>query len=534
MAILSNILDLQQNGNTTLSNLDNLIEQLENCAEEQAATVAFITAGSSMSKHDAPRDILVKLYTAGGQPLQSAVEIDVEDAGGTAQPGVHYTFSPPSVEFLAGSENGDTRPVTVTPIPSALSADKTAILKLNPGKPGTIAQHQVEILGADLMLTPGLIEGVQTLAVFMSNNQYYVTGPDINSSGFDQTTPDYDPVDLATLGMNGNFVDFVADPWSPMYLSGEGAVNGWILSTQEVRRIEDVFGSPSLGTAYGLGLVSGDVVQRSQIHTNIAAKNFVVVQLWITNSGTPSRDGHYIYRTTNGTSWTGGKVSSNRGGTALWVSAHQAGVVFATDSLPIGSGSFYMRILKSSDYGASFPTVLSNIPQGGGNFWDRYITGWHFPYHDNADDDLFYFSMHHWEDGPGSTESFRYDGGTVEEVTPFLAGGYQTGFGALGLDSDPEDPDHLRGVFVRLQTSNISGQFAKSEDGAETWDYDTPLGSGVNWQRIAVAGDNAAVLYTWGFNGALRYSADDGETWQNKAGNLPNGTNDHVIRIVGG
>ena len=49
-----------------------------------------------------------------------------------------------------------------------------------------------------------------------------------------------------------------------------------------------------------------------------------------------------------------------------------------------------------------------------------------------------------------------------------------------------------------------------------------------------MAGDNADILYTWGFNGALRYSADDGETWQNKAGNLPNGTNDHVIRIVGG
>lgn len=145
MATFQQLDDLYSHGNLTLTNLDALISQLEDCAEEQASTVAFVSDKSSMSTDDAPKNILVKLYTAGGQPLQSAVTINVQDGGGTAQPGVHYKFSPSSIQFPVNSPDGATQSVTVTPISGAITSDKTAILKVKPGKLGTIAKHELEI-----------------------------------------------------------------------------------------------------------------------------------------------------------------------------------------------------------------------------------------------------------------------------------------------------------------------------------------------------------------------------------------------------
>ena len=150
MPIRQDLVNLINDINTALDTLngtspnDGVIPQLQELVEQEQQTVAFITPSSSMYKEDAPQQILVKLYT-NGQPLTSDLSVSVQDAGGSAQPNVHYTFSPATVVFPSGSGDGTTKPVTVTPIASAITSNKIAALKLNPGKLGTIAKHEVTV-----------------------------------------------------------------------------------------------------------------------------------------------------------------------------------------------------------------------------------------------------------------------------------------------------------------------------------------------------------------------------------------------------
>lgn len=147
MATFQELDALKTHGNTTLASLDAVIAELEDCEVEQSRTVAFISASSNpIPKSGDPLPITLKLYTAGGQPLASDLSIDVQNAGGSAEPGVHYTLSPTTVVFPAGSADGTLKTVTLTPISGTeFNGDKTAILGLNPGKLGTINKHTVEI-----------------------------------------------------------------------------------------------------------------------------------------------------------------------------------------------------------------------------------------------------------------------------------------------------------------------------------------------------------------------------------------------------
>jgi hypothetical protein len=136
---------------STLSNFHNAITDQTVCLDDlerelalMEAATAFVVPSSSLYKNDTPQPIVVKLST-NGQALTGDLSVAVQDAGGTAQPDVHYTFSPATIVFPAGSADGMTRSVTVTPIPSAITADKTASIKLNPGKLGTVSRHDVTI-----------------------------------------------------------------------------------------------------------------------------------------------------------------------------------------------------------------------------------------------------------------------------------------------------------------------------------------------------------------------------------------------------
>lgn len=69
---------------------------------------------------------------------------------------------------------------------------------------------------------------------------------------------------LSGLGMTGTLNDFTVDAFSPNYItSPSGAVNGWIVSSAEIRRITDIFGTPALSPATALspGPASGTIIQ---------------------------------------------------------------------------------------------------------------------------------------------------------------------------------------------------------------------------------------------------------------------------------
>ena len=390
-----------------------------------------------------------------------------------------------------------------------------------------------------------LYSGTNTVAAFM------MTDDSTNAASLFVTTnftlgasSTWAGTDLVALGLGGRFIDCVQDPFAP--------TSGWILSTTQVRRITGIFSTPALGTAFALGLSGDDIIQRAQIHTNIAAQNFAVVSFWKTSAGTPSRNGHYLARTTDGTNWSVAKLSdhlagggfdnTNNGvnppafstGGALFVSAHRAGWVYAADA-PSTSGRLLRRLLKSIDYGVTFTPIFS-LPDPGGGAFDYSIRAIFVPYHNNADENIIYFSAS--TTFLGAAE-FIYQSGVVTEITPFTRNTRKCGFWRCGVDASVFDRTRMRGFAIENHFENVNfagGNYTESNDAGTTWSDD--LTASTVAECIAIAGDNPDVLFRWGYQGKLDVSVDDGTNWVDHSGNLPGAPPDpgdnRIVRIMGG
>lgn len=343
---------------------------------------------------------------------------------------------------------------------------------------------------------------------------------------------------FASMGISGRYVKAVVDPWSPKYINGSGAVNGWILTTEQVCRITDVVGSKTISGVFGLGLVGGDVMGQRMIHTNIAQRNLVVVTFGLTNAGIPSRDGQYVYKTTDGINWTGGKHSSHVGTSFLWVSARNAGHVYIA-RFESGVGN---RILRSTDAGETFSsfylsTTATNIIM--------LTDGVHFPYHNNADDGVFYFSEYVWVFQGGfilnGRSGYKYDHGVVTDVTVITGLSNQAGFCNFGLDSYAENQNILRGEVVRYNytdapaADSLQGAGAESDDGADNWTVVAASNTYVYDKSFIT--DNALTRFRTGRIGSLEKTIDDGDNWSDISGDLPNagaGAGDNYIDMIWG
>jgi hypothetical protein len=201
------------------------------------------------------------------------------------------------------------------------------------------------------------------------------------------------------------------------------------------------------------------------------------------------------------------------------VSAHRAGVVITHDCI-VTSSRFRHRILKSTDYGATF-SVLYTMPDPGGTPQGYGIEGLHIPYHANADDEIIYFSWRNWN---GVAFLSIYDHGTVTLLdTPSTTGTPDTNpLGNTGMDSSVIDRTKLRAMMQRLYFVNQDGQnggYAQSDDSGATWNPSNVTST--NSRSIAIAGDNPDVQWRWGDDGTLEQTTDDGANWSDVSGDLP-------------
>lgn len=314
-----------------------------------------------------------------------------------------------------------------------------------------------------------------------------------NGTNYTETT-------FASLGIGGLYQDFQQNPFDP---SG-----GWVLTDTEVGYISDLAGTPSYAVQDDLGLISTDVISgngwQAAIHTNIAVEDFVVVAFWITNASDPTRDGFYIFRTTDGSTWSGGKHSTNVFVNGLWVSAHVAGQVFVSERFNDGSGRLLHRILRSTDYAANFSTFYTQ-PAPGGTAFDYGIRGFHVPYYNNADDGVFYFSRPKGN-GAGLSTYLLQSGTAFQVLTPNGAAADARGFeGQRGMDSYASNRNILFGAWMttgfvtNLDVHNVGA--AGSEDAGATWTPAT-VGTGVT-RKVAISGNDPLVRWAWGQDGTL-------------------------------
>ena len=123
--------------------------------DNDAATVAFVLAASSLSEAAASAPVQVILDT-GGSILGAAASVSVA-LGGSATPSSDYTLTPQSVNFPAGSADGATANMTFAVVDDLLvEGTEQALVSLDPGSvtgPATVgspSSHDVTIVDDDL------------------------------------------------------------------------------------------------------------------------------------------------------------------------------------------------------------------------------------------------------------------------------------------------------------------------------------------------------------------------------------------------
>jgi hypothetical protein len=431
------------------------------------------------------------------------LEITSEHAGVRGRSWVSTTrFLPLEMSYRYDHQRG-AREQRIT-LEKEVVTSRTAVTYFPPNAPG-FTLPPLPDYGDPSLESPfvpfGLHSGVTDLIVFMHRD---ISVPTASIMILTSGVPT--EVTFASLGITGRLRRACVDPWSPRYIDGTGNVNGWILTNEMVCRVEDADGSPIIGGVFDLGLVANDVVFTPEMHTNIAQRNFVAVTFGLTNASIPSRDGQYYFYTLDGINWSGGLIAgsgipsfdtTNFDAIGLAVSPHQAGYVLRSNG---------NAVFASNDYGITWTQVATVAGLS------RHIVGIHIPFHNNADDGIFYFSQGGAPGGVGQRALlWRYDHGTVTQVTTPLSAGLPTSFfGLRGMDTYAQNRDIIALVarrFMNFSANTVAGNFHQSDDAGANWE---PTDSStIGWRSVAIAGDNPLYQWLYGASGDL-YATDDG------------------------
>jgi len=383
-----------------------------------------------------------------------------------------------------------------------------------------------------------LLSGTQKIAAFRTDGYLYRT------SNFTAANPTWNQTDMGVDGLPANFV---VDAFSPGYVGGGTAVNGWLFTTTKIYRVTDIFGIPIFTEQHTLSEHTfappytdptyGSHQNRSMADASFGIQGHVVL-VW--GSPLPSRSTRVAYTTNSGTTWTEVEVA----GTAdvypicgCYVSSKTAGLVIITGG---ETGTKAGKGYKSTDYGATWSKITTHGPQSPLMLLSKH-GGWdlHIPYHDNDNENIAYYNVTS-TDNADDTRLYRtLADGSSGEISP------QPG-GIIGTRR--VSPWRTRwGIVSSFQNRNymaFCGQgswtidrwyFYTSEDAGSTWTL--RQGPNTGYRRVAIAGDTTTSLYLWGTQYSIAYSNDFGATIQSKAGNLSDfysDTNNEFIGICGG
>lgn len=115
-----------------------------------------------------------------------------------------------------------------------------------------------------------LSPGTGTIAALNDDGYVYIT------RNFSAVKPKW--TRYAIPGMSGWLVDFVPDPFSPLYLETGGEVNGWLVTEQEIGRLDDIFGvSPAYTVQHTFAHPITTYTGQRVIETERSTQNFVAV-----------------------------------------------------------------------------------------------------------------------------------------------------------------------------------------------------------------------------------------------------------------
>jgi hypothetical protein len=171
--------------------------------------------------------------------------------------------------------------------------------------------------------------------------------------------PSADDIDLTGLAGwgGGDLIQFEADAYSPAYISTGDEVNGYLLTEEMVQRIEDIFGTPTLGSAY----VFADASEGATIQAARGVEGFVVVARWVIGDGV-----YAVYSTDSGATWDEDLISADEntdaGGIApgVFVDPNTDGKAYISVWTTVGDGeTAEASVYRTTNYGTTW-TLLSS------------------------------------------------------------------------------------------------------------------------------------------------------------------------------
>ncbi|HML23524.1 MAG TPA: hypothetical protein PKD09_17845 [Aggregatilinea sp.] len=327
-----------------------------------------------------------------------------------------------------------------------------------------------------------------------------------------------------SLGLSGTILKTVVDARSPKYLGTGDDVNGWVLTTTGVYRIDAANGTPAATLQYTLGATA---------HTgdgdgSISEAGFVAFAVYY--GGEAGHTGTWIVVTTDGVNWDEVNVtphyvtgSSDRVFPTVFVDSRSAGHIYAGGlTATAGLGGVNGDLFRSVDYGQTWAAA----PQAT-NFGDADGGGLEIPWHDNANRNIVYWSRR--ISGENSLWRTESDGVTMTNITP-PGNDYGVRWGRYCIATCPVDRQAV--IVVAQREPNDLRRVFVSSTGGDDW---TPITAEMDrddgYLFVTIGGEDPNLLYLWG-SGSRIGVAFDGETIIDCRGNLSTGG--RIIGIWGG
>lgn len=374
------------------------------------------------------------------------------------------------------------------------------------------------------------LDGGEVVGAVDRNGTVYRT------SNFLAATPTWNANTSAASAVGGMTVQgFVVDPFSPGYRGTGTAINAYVLSTQRIWKLTDIFGTPAYTELYAFAQTTGN----SQEYAAIAASfgRFFPTETdnpWLMavqsryTTATDDNGVYLVYSLDAGATWS----SEIRPSTftqsftaavegvarpAIYLSPKTPGLAYVGSYSASGApptGAMY----RSADWGATWSLVTDlDIDQG-----DSLGHCYHVPWPSNASEDLVFYGYRDRTSNQFKYRLYRTQGGTSVDVSPLdngvRYGPVRNGFGVRTFDNDrryvllagiANDSDNAEPAATG--TDAVAAVFF-SEDYGDTWTRLTSVVAATSNAKFAYqcafGASSADIMYIWGNDGYIAYSSD--------------------------
>lgn len=400
----------------------------------------------------------------------------------------------------------------------------------------------------------GLSATPQNIALITDDGRY------IRTSTFGSSPPTWAVNNSIQASINGDGMGFVVDPFSPLYRTGAGTVDGFYVTTTRIYKISDIFGTPA---ATSLHTFAEAISNSGGRWRSIAASfgRFEPVEAdnpWIMvatayNSGITSRQGLYIiYSRDGGQTWSSeiqvsafkpsGTLSGARYWPVIWMSPRTPGyaiVIAKTQTGAIGGTGAYF----TTDWGATWaaltlPAVVTSPQSTTGGLAGGAL---HVPWPGNVDEQIIYHGYEVEQASDWQRYLYRTTGSTSEDITP-AAGNYGPRWGLFAVRSYDGDRRYMVAALADSNTDDDilaeSSAIFVSSDYGDTWTLSLgPATTAANAQypaQAAFSGTDHNAIFVWGNEGYIQFSDDFGTSWENKRGSMAFTGGEEILGLVGG